>query len=291
MTNAKSNKSLLQNPANPYEGSPLNGTRSRYTIGENGEYVFEGPTITNLEDRFTNYNQGFDLDEYDISSNSESKFLTNSQTSLSLRAFVSKFDPSGNPGGGWHQRAFIPFIGMSVELYIPQLCYEQKMYDTQGWLGFYNLDGTPISGHAQVEDVSVVTGENLYYRTEIRNKTEGGEDASKVWVKVNTGLSNDYVPNSSGIDNRLKLTGLNGIDSAKFVYLQDNTPGVFSTQANRAAGTNKDKDLGEDKEIYEGKQFNTFQNRELKFYIGEDAGTIGTSGEPIGGDLEKGESA
>lgn len=268
----------LKNAHNPSDRPTFNGSKTKLKLDNDGNYEFDSANSS------TGYNQGFDLDEFDISKSSmNGVVLDNKQSSLDLH-FALKADNS-------YARALVPFFALSVDIYIPKLCYEQKMYDTQGWLGFYNLDGTPITGHPQVEDVQVVTGENLYYRTEIRNQEKDGEDANKVWVKVNTGRSNTYVENSSGIDNRLKLTGLDGIDSAKFVYLQDNTPGVFSTQVDRAAGTNKDKDLGEDKEIYEGKQFNTFQNRELKFYIGEDAGTIGTSGEPIGGDLDKGESA
>lgn len=272
-TTGKNSPNRLRNDYNPVDRVTFNGSRTKLEIDDDGSYEVEGSG---------NYNQGFDLDEFDISSNVMGKGvgLDNSQSSLTIR-LESKND-------GTFNRALIPFLGTSIDIYIPKLCYEQKMYDTQGWLGFYNLDGTPITGHAEVEDVQVVTGENLYYRTEIRNQEKDGEDASKVWVKVNTGRSNTYVENSSGIDNRLKLTGLDGIDSAKFVYLQDNTPGVFSTQADRANGENKD--VGVD-EIYKGKQFNTFEGRELKFYIGKDAGTIGTSGEPIGGDLDKGKSA
>lgn len=289
----------LRNPANPYNGSPLNGTKSKYVIGEDGKYVFEGDSVEGYyyegdngvqyaKPRGDTYHQGFDLDEYDISSNSESKFLTNGQSTLALRAYISKFNDKGDPNGGWHQRAFIPFVGMSVELYLPKLCYEQKMYDTKGWLGFYNLDGTPKIGVAEPEDVKVITGERLYYRTEIRNKEEDGEDTTKVWVKVNTGRSNSYTANSSGIDNRLTLKGLDGINDAKFVYLQDDTQGVFATQADRANG--KNKDVGVD-EIYKGKQFNTFKEGELKFYLGKNAGIVRSGSEPEGGDLERGESA
>lgn len=283
-------KSRLRNPSNPFRGSPLNGTKSKYKVGDDGKYVFDGDTIEDstpgIKNRNGSYNQGFDLDEYDISSTSESEFLTNSQTSLSLRAYVRKIKFQGN--SGWHERAFIPFIGMSVDLYIPKLCYEQKMYDTQGWLGFYNLDGTLKTGDAEPEDVKVVTGERLYYRTEIRNKEEDGEDTTKVWVKVNTGRSNSYTANSSGIDNRLTEKGLDGINKAKFVYLQDDTQGVFATQADRASG--KNKDVGVD-EIYKGKQFNTFKEGELKFYVGKNAGVVRSGSEPEGGDLNKGESA
>ncbi|MDA3055741.1 MULTISPECIES: hypothetical protein [unclassified Campylobacter] len=271
------NNRLPNNKYNPADRSFFNGSRSWLEIDDDGKYELEGKS---------GYHQGFDLDEFDISDK-----LGNGQSQLAMAIKSSPYRDSSNQ---WvSNRAFVPFFGVSIDIYIPKLCYEQKMYDTQGWLGFYNLDGTPITGHAQVEDVQVVTGENLYYRTEIRNQEidkDGnvGEEASKVWVKVNTGKSNNYVENSSGIDNNLTSTGLDGIDSAKFVYLQDNTPGVFATQADRANGENKD--VGVD-EIYKGKQFNTFQDRDLKFYVGKDAGKIGSSGEPIGGDLDKGESA
>ncbi|MBR4141468.1 MAG: hypothetical protein IKR42_06770, partial [Campylobacter sp.] len=244
----------------------FNGSKTWLELDDDGNYDLEGET---------GYHQALDMDEFDISDR-----LGNSQSELALRLRLLPQDYYIT------NRVFVPFIGVSIDLYVPNLCYEQKMYDTQGWLGFYKLDGTPITGHPQVEDVKVVTGENLYYRTEIRNKLQDGEDATKVWVKVNTGRSNNYVPNSSGIDNRLELTGLDGLNDAKFVYLQDNTPGAYSTQALRAEGG--DPDVAST--VYDGKQLNSLLNNELKFYVGRNAGAIGTSGEPVGGDLDKGKS-
>ncbi|MDA3078869.1 MULTISPECIES: hypothetical protein [unclassified Campylobacter] len=249
----------------------FNGSKSYLTVDNDGNYVYNGGK--------KEYYQGYDLDEFDISNR-----LEHNQSTLAVRLGEVVL-----PGLNGSNRVNIPFMGVSIDLYVPKLCYEQKMYDTKGWLGFYNLDGTPKTGVAEPEDVKVVTGERLYYRTEIRNKDElSGDDATKVWVKVNTGRSNSYTANSSGIDNRLTLKGLDGINDAEFVYLQDDTQGVFATQADRASG--KNKDVGVDK-IYKGKKFNTFKEGELKFYVGKNAGIVGSSGEPEGGDLEKGESA
>ncbi|MDA3078666.1 hypothetical protein OFO07_07030 [Campylobacter sp. JMF_06 NA1] len=280
-------ESRLRNPSNPFRGSPLNGTKSKYNVGDDGKYVFEGYTIedstSGIKNRNGNYNQGFDLDEYDISSTSESKFLKNGQKSLSLRAYVRKVKFRGN--SGWHERAFIPFIGMSVDLYIPQLCYEQKMYDTAGWLGFYNEDGTPKNNVGKVEDVTVVTGENLYYRTEIRNKkSDEGNVAKGVWVRVDTGRSNTYVPNSSGINN-VPVEGASLDGRREFRFLQDNTLGAYSTQAKRAAGGTPDVT----DTVYAGKQLNSLRDNQLKFYVGRGAGSLSGT-EPVGGELKIGES-
>lgn len=244
----------------------FNGSKTWLELDDDGNYDLEGET---------GYHQALDMDEFDISDR-----LGNSQSELALRLRLLPQDYYIT------NRVFVPFIGVSIDLYVPKLCYEQKMYDTKGWLGFYNLDGTPITGHAQVEDVHVVTGENLYYRTEFRNKDDkDNEDAEGVWVKVNTGRSNTYVPNSSGINNVPGKEGLSGLDKAKFVFLQDNKQGAYSTQKLRAEGGDPDVDDG----AYKDKQLNSVINRELKFYVGRGAG-MPTDSEPTGGVLKRGES-
>lgn len=258
----------------------FNGSKSWLVLDDDGNYKLEGI----VRDDKSGYHQGFDLDEFDIS-----KRLTPGQKNLELQLALLPY----RAGNSYvTNRALIPFLGTSIEIYVPRLCYEEKMYDTAGWLGFYNEDGTPKNNPGKVEDVSVVTGENLYYRTEFRNqkdKNGGGEDADFVYVKVNFGNSNTYVRDSSGIDNRLVVThepdGTDSTDDAVFVYLLDNKAGAYTTQAKRLNGGTPDAG-----DPYGTGQFNSLVNDEFKFYIGRNAGEPSPQG-PLGGTMRPGDSA
>ena len=257
-----------------HPASLFNGSKTWLEQDDDGEYELEGDEGV--------YNQALDMDEFDISGK-----LGNSQSSLALRLKLIPQTVSTT------NRVFVPFLGVSIDLYVPELCYEERMYDTAGWLGFYNEDGTPKDNPGKVEDVSVVTGESLYYRTEFRNQKINGKDeeATNVYVRVNFGNSNTYVRDSSGIDNRLALKaepdGTANTDDAEFVYLLDNEAGAYSTQALRAAGGGGDITS----DVYKDKQLNSLVRDEFKFYIGSGAGIKDSNGEPLGGIMKTGDSA
>ncbi|MDA3055224.1 MULTISPECIES: hypothetical protein [unclassified Campylobacter] len=282
---AKEGEDLYSNklPSSVYHpNSFFNGSRTWLELDDSGDYTLQGRSGT-AGYYNKGYHQGFDLDEFDISKKS-TKILDNNQSSLAVRVGLTPFKPQ-DAKTYESNRAYVQFVGVSVDLYVPQLCYEQKMYDTAGWLGFYNEDGTPKNKIGTVEDVTVVTGENLYYRTEIRNKDDkDSEDASGAWVHVDTGRSNTYTPNSSGINN-VPVTGASLDGIKEFKFLQDNTPGAYSTQAKRAAGGTPDVT----DTVYAGKQLNSLRDNQLKFYVGRGAGSL-VGNEPVGGELKKGES-
>lgn len=278
----KDSPNRLKNDYNPSDRPSFNGSRTKLVLDDDGKYETKGSGT---------YHQGFDLDEFDISNytmkdkdTGKGVVLDNAQTSINMKFYV-KAD------GTWN-RALVPFFALSVDIYVPHLCYEEKMYDTAGWLGFYNEDGTPKTNAGKVEDVTVVTGENLYYRTEFRNQKDasgGGEAADSVYVKVNFGNSNTYVRDSSGIDNRFVVThepdGTDRTDNAEFVYLLDNKAGAYTTQPLRAAGGTPNAG-----DPYGTGQFNSLVNDEFKFYIGRNAGEPSPQG-PLGGTMRPGDSA
>lgn len=251
--------SKLKNDYNPFGRFSFNGSKSKLLLDENGKYVVTGSSA---------YQQGFDLDEFDISDK-----LSNSQSTLATRIQVTD---QGN-------RALISFFGISVDLYVPQLCYVQRFYDTAGWLGFYDVNGAKKAKPENVDPVnSVVAGETLYYRTEIRNYDANGEDAYDLEVQLNKGAYNTYQPNSSGVDNTTLES--EKISEANYVYIADNIPGAYSTQKDRANNTNS-------LASYNGKTLMKLVNNTPRFYLGSNAGSSGSYNPNGGGRLNIGQSA
>ena len=262
---AKDKASFSNNklPNNKYNTkSMFNGSKTWLELDDDGEYELKGES---------GYHQAYDKDEFDISDK-----LSNSQSQLSARITMTPMTEHVT------NRAFIPFIGISIDMYIPKLCYVQRFYDTAGWLGFYEVNGAKKAKPENVDPVdSVVAGETLYYRTEIRNYDTNGEDAYDLEVQLNRGAYNTYQPNSSGVDN----TSLNfdQLNSANYVYLADNMAGAYSDPIQRASSATPD--------LYKDRTFMRLINNSPRFYLGKDAGSVGSDSPNGGGRLNIGQSA
>ncbi|MDA3062066.1 MULTISPECIES: hypothetical protein [unclassified Campylobacter] len=243
----------------------FNGSKTWLTVNSDGKYVLNGAS---------GYHQGFDLDEFDISDR-----LRKEQNKMAVRIVAAP-----NPGGTTN-RSMVSFMGVSIDMYVPKLCYVQRFYDTSGWMGFYDLatgekKTTPDSNIPTVQ--RVVAGETLYYRTEIRNYDANGEDAYDLEVQLNKGAYNTYQPNSSGVDKNIRES--EKINEVEYVYIADNLPGAYSTQKDRANNTNPIAS-------YNGKTLMKLVNNTPRFYLGSNAGSSGSDNPNGGGRLNIGESA
>ena len=265
----------------------FNGSHTWLEYKNDGKYELKGKD---------DYHQGFDLDELDISDR-----LENKQSELAVKIAISQ-----NPDGTTN-RAMVMFTGVSIDIYVPKLCYEEHIFDTAGWKKFHNDDGTRkagvkpclhgASGTDCVQDISqegrpIASGETLYYMVKFQNQEGAEEEALKTWVKVGFNGETRYNKNTSAIDNKTGIGAIKNLDSADFVYIKDNQPGAYSTQKLRwesdGAGDVTDT-------VYKDRQFNTYINGELKFYVGDGAGAVlsgvGNTASVGGGTLAAGDSA
>ncbi|MDA3053361.1 hypothetical protein OFO01_08055 [Campylobacter sp. JMF_01 NE2] len=277
LTYGKDSPYRTSNEYNAKDRVAFNGSKTKLVLNDGGKYITQGSN---------KYHQGFDLDEFDISSyamkdEQDKPVLGNGQNTLEA-AIVTRNDGSYN-------RALVPFFGISIDLYTPKLCYNQKFYDTAGWLKFYSKEtGEKITtvGNVDTPD-AVAVGETLYYRTEIRNQ-EGnqgeGEAIEGAVVELATGASNTYNPNSAGINN----TDLdsNRLRNVKFSYLVDDKPGAYTTNKARSAEAAEGYDSN-----YAGKTIFTTNNNNMKFRVGSDAGGEMGDVEYAGGRIGVGQSA
>ncbi|MDA3048051.1 hypothetical protein [Campylobacter sp. JMF_08 NE1] len=282
---AKIGEDLYSNkiPSNVYHpNSFFNGSRTWLELDDEGDYALQGRSGT-AGYYNKGYHQGFDLDEFDISNK-----LDHGQSSLAIRVGLTPFKPQGSDTYE-SNRAYVQFVGVSVDLYTPKLCYNQKFYDTAGWLKFYSKEtGEKITTVGDVDKPEkVVVGETLYYRTEIRNQVGNqgeGEDIEGAVVELATGASNTYNKNTAGINNTSLAS--KQLRNVEFSYLVDDKPGAYTTNKARLAEA-----AGGDDPRYTGKTIFTTNNNNMKFRIGSDAGGEMGGGEYAGGNIGKGQSA
>ncbi|MBS6153474.1 MAG: hypothetical protein KH703_08825 [Campylobacter gracilis] len=267
----------------PVSGAPeyaniYDGSISLLKVDSNGKYQYEYPTGTV-------YNIGYDLDEFDISDK-----MSNKQSVLDVEI-------GANFRGHDADQNFISMIALSTDLYVPNLCYEEKIYNAAGWVQFFDpktslrkaLNATAQENIPQAGvDEAIVAGENLFYRVQFKNKKDkdgNGETAEGVYVTPNFGAWNTYQLNTSAIDNTLKA---GTIENANYVFLKDDQKGAYSTLVDVANATSS-PNVSEN--TYKDRQLNSTNNNVLKFFVGKNSGKIGADGQPVGGNLEKGESA
>ena len=285
------NANLGNGFANIYDGST-----SILELDSDGNYKLTYP-------KGTDYKWGMDLDEFDISSK-----MGNKQSSLDVQLGGAS---TQRPGGGESaDQNFISMLAVSVDMYVPNMCYQYEVYNASNWVKFFDKDGNRRSEedvkklHEPPEQIKngVVAGENIYYRIRFENRYNGGnsEDAVGSIVSVNFNRAGaTYTPNSATINNRLDDSEYSGVTtkinaipmkaSQNLVYLRDGQLGAYQTM----------KDVITDGKapnvtdaIYKDKQFTTLENGLLKVYIGEGAGKLIPSKKPnedpkpVGGRME-----
>lgn len=223
---------------------------------------------------FTYYNLGIDVDEFDLSN-----FMVNKQTDIKLELSADEITRGGSTLA---DQNYISYIAFSTDIYVPKLCYEDEIYDTSGWLNYFDMNTgnrkKPTTKPAEISG-AVISGENLYYRVKIKNQvgTDGsGEDASNIRLNVGMGKYNQYVTESSSIDNTMTQ---NKLDDADYSFIKDNKVGAW-----------KDMKFTTPDTRYNNKQSNSYTSGDLSYYIGRNAGIV--SGSAVnGGELKMGESA
>ena len=246
-----------------------------------------------------------DLDEFDISDK-----MGYGQSSIKL-----ELGGTYNSTNNQSDQNFISMIAISVDLYVPQLCYQYEVYNAANWVKFFRTkDEDPQNGKVigsrysktEIDDNKpeqiknpVVAGEHIYYRMKFENRLNGGnsEDAVGAVVSIDFAQAGAaYTKDSSTINNELAIndpitTTTNTIPAAaaeKLVYLRDGQKGAYKTMKDVInGGTPNVTDP-----IYNDRQFTTLDNNVLKFYIGEGAGEIkaGTT-TPVGGLMRPGKAA
>lgn len=232
----------------------------------------------------SNNNQGelgFDIDTYNLTN-----IMQPNETSFNV--FMRTL---------WLRAAdeFVPnVVAMSTEIYVPDLCYIERIYNIDDWFKWYKYDkvkGTDgketgeISGISKIDNPKVpdqdiikrgdtlIAGQELYYRVLFRNQSEHKTSAKSTVITIDTGSSNIYTQNSLGINNDHQSKNIN--DNQYTKYLKDNQKGVYANY-NR---------LGSPSET--NMQFNTFESSTPKLYLGKGAGSI-TGTTPTGGDFDSG---
>ena len=285
------NANLGNGFANIYDGST-----SILELDSDGNYKLTYP-------KGTDYKWGMDLDEFDISSK-----MGNKQSSLDVQlGGASVKEQNGKESA---DQNFISMLAVSVDMYVPNMCYQYEVYNASNWVKFFDKDGNRRSE----EDVKnlreppeqikngVVAGENIYYRIRFENRYNGGnsEDAVGSIVSVNFNRAGaTYTPNSATINNRLDDSEYSGVTtkinaipmkaSQNLVYLRDGQLGAYQTMKDVIADG---KAPNVTDAIYKDKQFTTLENGLLKVYIGEGAGKLIPSKKPnedpkpIGGRME-----
>ena len=249
----------------------FDGSITKLELDSNGKYVKQYPTGGN-------YNDGFDLDEFDIS-----KQMGNAQSSLNVQ-----FGGATTNGGRSADQNTISMFALSVDMYVPQMCYQYEVYTAREWLKFYDYNGTRIKNYGNgipkqfdmgAGTGAVVPGESIFYRVRFENRNGNSEDAVGAKIMVNFGDYNTYTTDSSAIDNRLTANTFTTqspyiAEDAEFVYLKDNEKGPYETMRDVLKGANGKKVTTP---VYKDRQFNSTANNRLTFYIGKDAGDVKNS--------------
>lgn len=272
---------------------------------ENGGYAAIPEILRGKHYEGTDQAAAVDLDEFDISDK-----MGYGQSSIKL-----ELGGTYNSTNNQSDQNFISMIAISVDLYVPQLCYQYEVYNAANWVKFFRTkDEDPQNGKVigsrysktEIDDNKpeqiknpVVAGEHIYYRMKFENRLNGGnsEDAVGAVVSIDFAQAGAaYTKDSSTINNELAIndpitTTTNTIPAAaaeKLVYLRDGQKGAYKTMKDVInGGTPNVTDP-----IYNDRQFTTLDNNVLKFYIGEGAGEIkaGTT-TPVGGLMRPGKAA
>lgn len=186
-------------------------------------------------------------------------------SAVSFRFSLAAGDVSS---GGMSDDLAISMIAMSTDLYMPDICYDENIYNTAGWLKFFNynekskkFERVKKPGGVPTVKGAIVENEPLYYRVMIKNRQKAGKSLGTI-IKLKLGATNTYQPNSMAIDNKSAVSDEYSSDDhskfdikdANFVYIKDKNIGAYSD-------IEREKVL--DDEVYNGRQFNDASGTDL----------------------------
>lgn len=235
---------------------------------------------------------GFDIDTYNLNGLG---IMKRNNTGINLKV-MTYWVSSGN----WSAAdVFIPsVVAFSTDIYVPELCYIDRVYDAKGWFNWYKYkyDGDKDevteeeAAEASIKDIvkkpdpvekikdirqerkTVIAGQELYYRTIFLNQAKNETAAQSVVITVDT-KDNTYTKNSVGIDNMHNSTDI--YENKNTVYLRDNETGYYDNIL-RTGGAIKADQV----------QYMDYRDRSPRLYLGKGAGDI-IGGIPNGGDFTR----
>lgn len=233
---------------------------------------------------------GFDIDTYNLNGLG---IMKKNNTGINLKV-MTYWVSSGN----WSAAdVFIPsVVAFSTDIYVPELCYIDRVYDAKGWFNWYkykydkDVTNEEEAAEASIEDIvkkpdpvekikdirqerkTVIAGQELYYRTIFLNQAKNETAAQSVVITVDT-KDNTYTKNSVGIDNMHNSTDI--YENKNTVYLRDNETGYYDNIL-RTGGAIKADQV----------QYMDYRDRSPRLYLGKGAGDI-IGGIPNGGDFTR----
>lgn len=233
---------------------------------------------------------GFDIDTYNLNGLG---IMKRNNTGINLKV-MTYWVSSGN----WSAAdVFIPsVVAFSTDIYVPELCYIDRVYDAKGWFNWYkykydkDVTNEEEAAEASIKDIvkkpdpvekikdirqerkTVIAGQELYYRTIFLNQAKNETAAQSVVINVDT-KDNTYTENSVGIDNMHNSTDI--YENKNTVYLRDNETGYYDNIL-RTGGAIKADQV----------QYMDYRDRSPRLYLGKGAGDI-IGGIPNGGDFTR----
>lgn len=233
---------------------------------------------------------GFDIDTYNLNGLG---IMKKNNTGINLKV-MTYWVSSGN----WSAAdVFIPsVVAFSTDIYVPELCYIDRVYDAKGWFNWYkykydkDVTNEEEAAEASIKDIvkkpdpvekikdirqerkTVIAGQELYYRTIFLNQAKNETAAQSVVIAVDT-KDNTYTENSVGIDNMHNSTDI--YENKNTVYLRDNETGYYDNIL-RTGGAIKADQV----------QYMDYRDRSPRLYLGKGAGDI-IGGIPNGGDFTR----
>lgn len=233
---------------------------------------------------------GFDIDTYNLNGLG---IMKKNNTGINLKV-MTYWVSSGN----WSAAdVFIPsVVAFSTDIYVPELCYIDRVYDAKGWFNWYkykydkDVTNEEEAAEASIKDIvkkpdpvekikdirqerkTVIAGQELYYRTIFLNQAKNETAAQSVVINVDT-KDNTYTENSVGIDNMHNSTDI--YENKNTVYLRDNETGYYDNIL-RTGGAIKADQV----------QYMDYRDRSPRLYLGKGAGDI-IGGIPNGGDFTR----
>lgn len=233
---------------------------------------------------------GFDIDTYNLNGLG---IMKRNNTGINLKV-MTYWVSSGN----WSAAdVFIPsVVAFSTDIYVPELCYIDRVYDAKGWFNWYkykydkDVTNEEEAAEASIKDIvkkpdpvekikdirqerkTVIAGQELYYRTIFLNQAKNETAAQSVVIAVDT-KDNTYTENSVGIDNMHNSTDI--YENKNTIYLRDNETGYYDNIL-RTGGAIKADQV----------QYMDYRDRSPRLYLGKGAGDI-IGGIPNGGDFTR----
>ena len=154
--------------------------------------------------------------------------------------------------GNSSEQTFPSMFAFSTDLYVPDVCYYNVVYNNAGKssrdkAGFVVIDGETVKNQ-------------VYFAI---NKDSEAEEAHGLKVKAQLSKNIEYVNNTMRIDNSLTETGPNDFIESKLKYMKDNEKGLY-----------EDKGYTNLIPEFKDKQFNKYDGKYLSFFIGKGAGEV-----------------